>query len=94
MHAVGGVDGGPGRLAVAEVGGHEGPAVGQRVLGLPAGAHHDRGAGVGEALGDAPAHALGAARDQHGLPGQIDLQRHESLFLLVSGATLANPIRI
>ena len=60
------VDGRPRRLAVTQVGGEERPVVGQ-VVDLLAGAHRDRGAGVGESLRDAAAHSAGAAGDQHHL---------------------------
>ena len=55
------VDGGPRRLAVAQVGGEERPVVGE-VVDLVAGADRDGGAGVGEALRDAAPDAARAAR--------------------------------
>ena len=65
----------PRRFAVAQVGGEERPVVGE-VVDLIAGADRDGGAGVGEPLRDAAAHAARAAGDQYDLAVVVELDRH------------------
>ena len=64
-----------GLVGIAQVGGHEaGRAAGggHRGVGLVAGGDDHGGAQLEEALGDAPAHALGAARDQDHASGEVE----------------------